>query len=536
MRRQELVLGVDVGTSSAKGVLATPDGRVVARAESPHAISRPRPGWAEHNPERVWWGSFLDVCHQLLRCTGGPDVAAVCCSGLGPCLLPVDGEFRPLRPAILYGIDTRATREIAELTDGLGRAAILARCGSLLSTQAVGPKLVWLRRNEPAVWQRTRGLLMAHSFLVARLTGEYVLDHHSASQCDPLYDLEEQRWAEDWADEVAPGLPLPRLVWPADIVGQVTPAAEAATGIRAGTPVAAGTIDAWAEASSAGVRRPGDLMIMYGTTTFLIEVVAEASPDERLWLCNGVEPGTRTMAAGTATSGALTAWLRDLLETQSYEELFAEAAKLSAGAGGLVVLPYFAGERTPVFDPDARGLILGLTLSHHVGHVYRSLLEATAYAIRHNLEVMADAGGQPRRVFAVGGGTRGSLWPQIVSDVTGERQEIPRETIGACYGDALCAAVATGLCAADSEWNAPEMTIEPNPALESAYSDLYGIYRSLYPATVEQMHALARIQDGNGISRETEHEVVGTATSRERGWSHRDVRHVRPRPQVKDHP
>jgi xylulokinase len=534
MSRQELVLGIDVGTSSAKGVLASPDGRVIATAESPHSLSLPRPGWAEHDPEQVWWGSFVNVCRQLLGGSGGADVAAVCCSGIGPCLLPVDRELRPLRPAILYGIDTRATCEIAELTELFGADAILARCGSLLTTQAVGPKLLWLRRNEPAVWERTRGLLMAHSFLIERLTGEYVLDHHSASQCDPLYDLEEQRWAEDWADEVAPGLPLPRLVWPADIVGRVTRAAEVATGIRAGTPVAAGTIDAWAEALSAGVRRPGDLMIMYGTTTFLVEGVAEASPDERLWLCNGVEPGTRTIAAGTATSGGLTTWLRDLLETRSYEELVAEAANVSAGAGGLVVLPYFAGERTPLFDPDARGLVLGLTLSHRVGHVYRSLLEATAYAIRHNLEVMADAGGRPRRIVAVGGGTKASLWPQIVSDVTGQSQDIPRETIGAGYGDALLAAVAAGLCPSDADWNGPDVTIEPNPVHESTYSTLYGIYRSLYPATVEQMHALARIQEVSGVAREAEREVVGTATSRRGGDHAANARDVRPRPQVND--
>jgi len=501
--RQELVLGIDIGTSSGKGVLAKADGRVVATAESPHRLSLPRPGWAEHDPEKVWWGSFLNLCRQLLPVADG-EVAAVCCSGIGPCLLPVDGDFRPLRPAILYGIDTRATREIAELTERYGASAILQRCGSLLTTQAVGPKLAWLRRNESEVWERTRALLMAHSFLVERRTGEHVLDEHSASQCDPLYDLDRQGWLDEWADEIAPGVELPRLVWPAEVVGEVTPGASAATGIPVGTPVAAGTIDAWAEALSAGVRRPGDLMIMYGTTTFLIHVAADAIPDERLWLCNGIVPGTRTVAAGTATSGALTTWLRELAGGRSYDELVAAAAAVDPGAGGLVVLPYFAGERTPLFDPDARGLVLGLTLSHEVGHLYRALLEGTAYAVRHNLEVIREAGAPPRRIVAVGGGTKSELWPQIVTDVIGEPQELPRESMGASYGDALLAAAAAGLCPLESDWNAPQSRTEPEPARGQIYAELYEVYRSLYPATAPQMHVLAGIQGEAGFARDSE--------------------------------
>ena len=158
------------------------------------------------------------------------------------------------RPAILYGIDTRAEREIEELNERYGEENLLERCGSVLTTQAVGPKLLWLRRNEPEVWEKTRKFFMANSFIAWRLTGEYVLDHHSASQCDPLYDVREYRWIAEWAEEIAPGLPLPRLLWPAEVVGEVTREASEATGIPAGTPVAAGTIDAWSEGASVGVQ------------------------------------------------------------------------------------------------------------------------------------------------------------------------------------------------------------------------------------------------------------------------------------------
>ena len=277
----ELLLGIDIGSSSTKGVLATPDGTVVAEAQRAHALSLPRPGWVEHDPEAVWWSDVTALAHEL-----GPEdpraITAVCVSGIGPCVAPCDRGLRPLRPAILYGIDTRAQDEIGELERRYGAEAILARGGSALSSQAIGPKLLWLRRHEPEVWERTAAWHMASSFVAARLTGEYALDHHSASQCDPLYDMEATGWAEDLVAEIAPEVPFPRLVWPGEAVGGVTPEAAAETGLPAGASVVMGTVDAWAEAFSAGVRRPGDLMVMYGTTMFFVQVVEHAEPDEVL--------------------------------------------------------------------------------------------------------------------------------------------------------------------------------------------------------------------------------------------------------------
>jgi xylulokinase len=493
-----MVLGIDIGTSSSKGVLATPDGTVVAVAQWPHPLSLPRPGWAEHDAEAVWWADFLGLCRELVdrARADGAEVVAVCASGIGACLLAADANGNPLRPAILYGIDSRATREIAELTERYGADAILARSGTPLSSQAVGPKLAWLRRNEPDVWSRTRQLLMANTFIAERLTGEYVLDHHSASQCDPLYEIQTHRWAEDWAAEIAPGLSLPRLVWPAEIVGTVTAAAAAETGLRQGIPVAAGSIDAWTEALSANVREPGDVMLMYGTTLMVVEVVDRLQPYPGLWGTTGLFPGTSTLSTGLATSGALTGWLREIAGGPPFEQLVAEAAAVTPGADGLVILPYFAGERAPIDDPRARGLILGLTLSHGRGHLYRAILEATGYGVRHIVETLRAAGAAEQRVVAVGGGTRGDLWPQVVSDILGCPQEIPRETMGAAYGDALLAAMAGGLVGPDDRWNEPVAVVDPVPERSARYDALYATYRALYPATRDAMHTLADIQLG----------------------------------------
>jgi xylulokinase len=329
-------------------------------------------------------------------------------SGIGPCVLAADADGRPLRPAVLYGIDTRATTEIAALRERLGEEEILDRCGSPLTSQAVGPKLLWLRHHEPAVWQQTRRMFMASSFLAHRLTGRYVLDHHSASQSAPLYDSRRQRWIPEWADEIAPGLELPELVWPTDVIGLVSAEAASLTGLPPGTPVVAGTIDAWAEAVSVGVSAPGDVMLMYGTTMFLVEVSDVRRTAPTLWGTLGVE-------------------------------------------------------RTPLFDPSARGVLAGLTLRHARGHMYRAALEATAYGVRHNLEAMRAAGGVDKRLVAVGGGTQGGLWLQIVSDVLQQPQQVPRHTIGACYGDALLAGIGTGLVDRDAQWNPVVRVVEPKP-------------------------------------------------------------------------
>jgi xylulokinase len=489
----DLLLGLDIGTSSSKAVVATPDGTVLATLEKAHGVSLPRPGWVEHDAEAVWWA---DVEALLARVDKAKlaRVKGLCISGIGPCLLPIDAKGKPLRPAILYGIDTRATAEAEELTERYGAKTVLASGGSPLTSQALGPKLLWLRRNEPDVWGRTRRFVMASSFAVLRLTGEYVLDHHSASQCNPLYDMAASRWRTDWAEDIVSELELPSLLWPGEVAGVVSARAASETGLPEGIPVATGTIDAWSEAFSAGVVLPGDTMLSYGTTMFIVNVAPGAVPDPCLWLTAGVAPGSRTFAAGMATSGALTSWLRTIAGDPPFKQLLAEAERTPPGADGLVTLPYFAGERTPLFDPNARGVMLGMTLRHGRGHLYRALLEATAFGVRHNLEAIEGAGGHTRRLVAVGGGTRGDLWAQIVSDVTGRDQDIPTHTVGASYGDAHLAGTAAGLAPLEDCWGEIASTTRPDPEVRELYDQLYRIYRELYLVTRDAAHELAEVQ------------------------------------------
>ncbi|MEW1822872.1 FGGY family carbohydrate kinase [Arthrobacter sp. NPDC080031] len=495
-------LGVDIGTSSSKGVLVDPHGVILATAVRRHAVDHPQPGWAEMDAA-IWWQEFCEITHELTANVPAAEVAAIGVSGMGPCVLLTHDDDRPVRPAILYGIDTRATEQIDLLSDELGEEAILALGGSAFTTQAVGPKLAWVAEHEPDAFARARRLFMPSSWLVRRLTGEYVLDHHSASQSTPLYDLRSQRWHPKAVERIAPGLLMPQLRWPGEIAGVVGAGAATATGLPAGTPVITGTIDAWAEAVSVGADRPGDLMLMYGTTMFLIAHQLEATHSPSMWTTLGTRPGVHCLAGGMATSGAITNWLRDLTagatgEPVGFPTLLAEAAASGAGAGGLAMLPYFAGERTPILDPDARGVIAGLTLSHTRGDLYRAALEATANGVRHNVDVMREAGIRIDRVVAVGGGVEGGLWAQIVTDVTQLNQVIPTVTIGASYGGAFLAAralVAAGAASPDIDaWNPPRTVLRPGASDRTVYDHGYRRYRELYRATTSVVHDLAASQ------------------------------------------
>jgi xylulokinase len=485
-----LTLGVDIGTFETKAVLVDSAGRVVAEAAHPHQMIVPQPGWAEHLPEEDWWGDFVAVTRAVLAKAGvaGDAVAAVACSAIGPCMLPVDASGMPLMNGVLYGVDTRAMAEVDELTRTIGADTILERCGNALTSQSVGPKILWLKRNRPEIFARTAKLLTSTSFLVHRLTGQYVIDHYTAANFSPLYDVETQDWCFDLAPDIVEPALLPRLLWSAEIAGQVTAEAAAATGLRAGTPVTTGTIDAAAEAVSVGVREVGDMMMMYGSTIFIILLTESRVRDGRLWYAPWLFPGLHGSMAGLATSGTLTHWFRDqfareLRREDAFATLAAEAEATPPGAEGLLFLPYFSGERTPIHDPHAKGAFFGLNLTHTRGHLFRAVLEGIAHGTAHVIETYRAAGVPPAQVRAVGGGTKNALWLQATSDTSGLDQVVCERTTGASYGDALLARVALGEATIDdiTQWNPVARTVAARQ--EEAYRKAYPLFRRLYEQT-----------------------------------------------------
>lgn len=489
-----MYLGIDVGTSSSKGALVSEDGETLRTMSVRHGIDIPRPGWAEQDADRVWWDDLVQICRGLLDGDpySGADVEAVAVSAIGPCVLPLDSAGRPLRPGILYGVDGRAADQIEALENEIGASEIHRLAGMDLSSQATGPKIRWIRDTEPEVWEKAAIFTTASAYLVYRLTGEHVIDHHTAAHTIPLYDPASNRWTGRYSDSVVDPSRLPRLGWSDEKAGEITATAAEMTGLAAGTPVAVGAVDALSEAVGVGAVATGDLMLMYGSTAFFILTADQPEPYPGMWLLPGAFEGTRTMAAGMATTGLITDWFRSLVSTNEpvdFAQLFTEAADVPAGSGGLIVLPYFFGERTPINDPDARGVILGISLAHGRGHLFRAVLEGIAYGIRHNLDAMAAAGSPIERIVAVGGGTEGGLLTGIVSSVTGRSQEIPPAGHGAVRGNAFLAGLASGaLRPSDmAAWSATDHVVEPGPLL-GVYEEGYERYLAAYPATVDLVH------------------------------------------------
>jgi xylulokinase len=504
-------LGIDIGTYESKGVLVHADGYVLASAARPHQLIVPRAGWAEHRVEQDWWGDFIWLCRKLLADSGldASGVKAVGASAIGPCMLPVGADGAPLMNAVLYGADTRAAREIEDLTAGIGADRILSHSGNALTSQAVGPKILWLKRNRPDIYAKARMFLNSTSFLVHRLTGRFVTDHYSASNVAPLYDIESRTWSDRLTKDITDLELLPEIAWTTEIAGGVTRRAAEETGLAFGTPVIVGTIDAAAEAISVGVLDPGEMMLMYGSTIFTIRIGDKRIRDPLLWHAPWLFPGQFACMAGLATSGTLTHWFadqlaRDLSPDAAMTALAAEGETSPPGAKGLVFLPYFSGERTPIHDPNAKGAIVGLTLAHTRADVYRALLEGIAFATKHIFDTYTDARAPPSTIVAVGGGLRNRIWTQATSDVSGLSQEVRQVSIGASYGDAFLARLALGDVSksAIKQWNPAAFTIEPDSRDARVYERRYTKFRKLYSRICDLMEELGASGEAEMSSRD----------------------------------
>jgi xylulokinase len=503
------LLGVDVGTHSTKGVLVTQDGQVVAQGAVEHDVSRPRPGWAEHDADAVWWNDVSQVIPRLLNeASAQPgQVASVGVSGLAPAMVPIDADGRPLRPGILYGIDARATAEIDWFNSELGWDLPGTPPARRMQAQSLAPKIVWFRDHEPERWKRTHQILGPTGYIVYRLTGARVIDSADAEALVPFYDPIIDNWDSSMCNRF--GVPLevlPRIQQPTDIVGTVTPQAARHTGLAIGTPVICGSMDGLTEYLSSGVIQSGEGCVVFGSTMCVCVLSSEQRTHPSLYGGRSLVPGMFRLSGGMATSGALTRWFRDEFSPrQDFESLSKDASVVSAGSDGLVVLPYFGGERSPIFDGQARGLVLGLTVSHTRAHLYRALLEGVAYALRHHFELMAQIGVIPRRLVALGGGARSELWRQIVSNVTGHTLECVERDVGAPLADAFLAGYGIGLFDDFSQlsesWVRIGEIVSPDPECSSVYDRYYSVYRRLYERTKEDMHELTCLSTSLPIGR-----------------------------------
>ena len=491
-------LGIDIGTYESKGILTDKNGNVIASATNPHKMLVPEPGWAEHRPEEDWWNDFVKITKKILKASkiNPGDISCIATSAIGPCMLPVSNEGYPLMNAVLYGVDTRAEKEIKELNREVGKEKILQNCGNALTSQSVGPKILWLKKNCPEIYKKAGKILSSTSYLVQKLTGESVIDHYTAANFTPLYDIKNLKWTDALTKNIIEIERLPKLMWTTEIAGYVSKAASKETGLAIETPVTVGTIDAAAEAISVGVCSAGDMMMMYGSTIFIIQVTNEKIIDGRLWYAPWLFKGLHGSMAGLATSGTLTHWFRDnfakeIPKDKAFEILAAEAAQSPPGSKGLIVLPYFSGERTPIHDPKARGTIFGLDLTHNRGDIFRAFLEGIAMGTAQVFETYEAIGQKPKKVMAVGGGTKNNIWMQATSDFSQIDQVISEKSTGASYGNAFLAALAVGAVSQRdiTNWNPALSKIKTQHS--TLHAEKNKLFRQLYEKSKEIAHAVA---------------------------------------------
>lgn len=442
-----VLLGIDVGTTGVRAAVFDLRGRLVAEASEPcphdAPAPPPAPGLAEANAE-TWWTAVQTVCGRVRQLTSLDAVVAIGVTGQAPTAVLVDGEGRPVRPAILW-LDTRAGAEAAALDAKLGPGAAEAIGGNRMHTYFLGPKLAWLRAHEPAALDRAARVLQSHAFVAMRLTGESACDPSTAMLCAPLFDARAGAWSDVGARAV--GLPmaaLPRLLRAHDVVGHVTREAALTTGLPIGTPVVAGGGDFACSALGAGVTREGQACLMLGTAGNLLLPTNERRFDTRLINSHHVGSDAWLTLGGTLCGAALEWFRRAFAPGETWEQLEREAAAIETGADGVVMLPYLQGERTPVWDESATGAFTGLRLAHGRGHLVRALFEGVALGFADCLRVARETGTGVREAVAADGAGRSALLRQTLADAMGIPVTWSGDRSATVSGAALLAGVGVG--------------------------------------------------------------------------------------------
>jgi len=503
------LLGVDIRTSSSKGVIIDSKGKVTAEALVEHDITILRPGWIEQDPVKCYWGDFKQIVNILLKRAGiSPEnIRGIGISSLSPDIVPINEKGDVIRPSIIY-MDRRAWKECEEIKNKLGEAFILKHTGNAIDPYFAGYKLIWYMKNEPENYEKTWKVLNADKYVVFKLTDIPSIDRTNAMIFSPYYDMNKNGWSEKMSELVGGGIEkLPEIFDPHQIVGYVSQKAAQETGLSPGTPVVASGPDAIVSAYSVGMTQNGESCFMYGTTGCWFVVVDKPIIDKRLLSTCHVVPEKYIVGGGMIATGALVRWFRDNFgQIEKYEEessgisayqlLDKQAERINPGSDGLVVLPYFMGERTPIWDVNARGLIFGLTLSHTRAHLYRALLEAAGYGLRHHIEIARSLGVNIKEMLAVNGGAKSKLWRQIISDITGITQFYVSPAPGAPYGDAFIAGVGVGIFKNFDEikkYVSIKEKTEPNAENHKLYSKLYDLYLKLYPQVKDSYNELRDI-------------------------------------------
>ena len=492
---EPLLLGVDVGTSAVKAALFDLNGALEAAVHVEYPTHHLRPGWVEQQPED-WWRGCCQAIQQALASVerGAERVVGVGVSAQAPTLIAVDRDGVPLRPALIW-MDRRAEAEVQELCDRVGADEIYRITGNRPDPYFLAAKLLWFGKHEPELMARTTQFLQITGFINHRLTGTFAVDHVHAALLQ-LRERETGRWSDVICEACrVDQARLPPVRLGHEVQGEVTAQAAELTGLRPGTPVMVGTVDGAAAALEAGVAEPGIAAEMTGTSTVVMIPNAGGITESSLIAMPHAIPSVHLLVGAMVSSGASLKWYRDqfglieqqtahLLHTDVYDLFTRQAAQAPPGSDGVIFLPYMMGERSPLWHTNARGVLFGLSLATPRAAVIRAILEGTAFALRHNLEIASQAGAPVREIRSVGGGARSVLWNQIKADVLGLPIMLPEASVGAAFGDAVLVAMGLGyfpdLMSTLLQIIQIKTVHEPRRECQGLYDELYGIYRDLY--------------------------------------------------------
>lgn len=509
------LIGVDIGTSGTKAALIDLEGRVLAEALVAYPLVVSAPGWAEQDA-RLWQNAVFETIHTVVA---GSDVspelvAGLCVSGLfAGSGVPVDTHMRPLRNAIIW-MDRRAIAQQAKTDRLIDRGTLFHMTGNTNDAYFGFNKMLWIRDNEPDIWRKTHLFLSSHAFAVYGLTGRVAMDVTAAANLGGIFDWDRQNWADPLMERL--GLDKTKLptdlAAPLDIAGGLTRRAAELTGLLADTPVLVGCTDCLASAIAAGASASNSQNAIIGTSVNWAVLHTKRPTDPTLVsMPHAIQPEHLTYTYGGITAaGLLSNWFRRTLapftatangpvETD-FAELDREAATIAPGSEGLLALPYFMGERSPIWDAEARGVFCGLSVNHNRGHFYRALLESVAYGIRYIRESSELFKLTGDSCIVSGGACRSDLWMEIIADVTGVTLHPTESEVQAPVADALMAGVATGWISSIDvarQWCRYREPFIPNPARTANYDGYYALYTNLYQDTKNLVHHLGQLRKAN---------------------------------------
>lgn len=505
----KLLLGVDIGTNESKGVLIDGTFRPIADFAVSHTMENPQPNYFEMDAE-IWWSDFCRISRGLMEKAGvGPEqIAGVGTSVMGCDCIAVDETCKPLRKAILYGIDARSGPQIEALIREFGEAGVTAMFGHIPRSDDVATKILWIKENEPDVYARTYKFLTGSSYLTAKLTGKYTIDSYLAKAAfRPIY-RQDGTYNEEYGPYFCRADQMAAIGDVTDVAGGITAEAAQACGLLAGTPVIVGTGDSTAESIAGGLVTPGTLFVQFGSTMFYIYCLEgrmdAGSQDNFPGSYPFTIPGSFAATGGTNCAGTLTKWVRDVYYgaeveaakaggPDAYSVMAREAAEVAPGSGGLIILPYFYGERSPINDPDAKGVMFGLSGSHTRREINRAALEAVAYSLGSHMRMFQNHGLKPESVIIAGGGTKNPVWMQIAADVIGMPVQVAENWQTASYGDACMAAIGCGILKdfrALKQAMPASRPVMPDPQRHTLYQRYLDIYEELYTNSKALMHRL----------------------------------------------